>query len=550
MASSSSSRQQIVEYEQQKQRSIADPKLYDAFISHRGPDVKHTLAKQLYDLLKARKCRAFLYREEIEGGDSIPAAIHNAICSSVVQIAIFSRRYAESSWCLDELVLMLEQTDALFIPVFYDVQPWELGDIENEQSQYSAAFSDYQRKGRNLHKLEQWKTSLESASKKPSYEKSEHEEMPLIYKRFSDLVFSNLGEEIVSRVLQEMKKRTPLHVGKYPVGLPELVQDFERSCSMTARGKVTIVGIFGLGGAGKTTLAKELLNIKCSGYNASCFLSDVRESHARRDLHTLQSKLFKNLFHEDRKFGHAAEGIGQLEHHLGRAKHWHFLIVLDDINHREQLDFLLPEAMLGPGSLVIMTTRDQSVLAGADIHYRVKEMNWDNAKTLFCNHAFCGRDPPTAFEKLVESFVGFCGGLPLSLKVLGAHLYGRNEDYWELEFQKVKNIQPRDIMKSLKISFYGLDSQEKQIFIDIACYFNKQSIYLVKNVAMSIWEASGWSAELAVQTLQDKCLVEFDINDEFQMHDQLRDLGRQLADDLIPPRMWKPVLLRSMVCFF
>ncbi|XP_057817744.2 disease resistance protein Roq1-like [Cryptomeria japonica] len=347
-----------------------------------------------------------------------------------------------------------------------------------------------------------------------------------------------------------MKKRTPLHVAKYPVGLPELVQDFERSCSMTARGKVTIVGIFGLGGVGKTTLAKELLNIKCSGYNASCFLYDVRESHARHDLHTLQSKLFKDLFNEDRKFGHAAEGIGQLEHHLGRAKHLHFLIVLDDINHREQLDFLLPEAMLGPGSLVIMTTRDQSVLAGADIHYRVKEMNWDNAKTLFCNHAFCGRDPPTAFEKLVESFVGFCGGLPLSLKVLGAHLYGRNEDYWELEFQKVKNIQPRDIMQSLKISFYGLDSQEKQIFIDIACYFNKQSIYLVKNVAMSIWEASGWSAELAVQTLQDKCLVEFDINDEFQMHDHLRDLGRQLADDLIPPRMWKPELLRSMVCFF
>ncbi|XP_057817717.1 probable 2' cyclic ADP-D-ribose synthase BdTIR [Cryptomeria japonica] len=157
MASSSSSRQQIVEYEQQKQRSIADPKLYDAFIIHRSPDVKHTLAKQLYDLLKARKCRAFLDREEIEGGDSIPAATHNAICSSVVQIAIFSRRYAESSWCLDEL-------------------PWELGDIENEQSQYSAAFSDYQRKGRNLHKLEQWKTSLESASKTPSYEKSEHEE--------------------------------------------------------------------------------------------------------------------------------------------------------------------------------------------------------------------------------------------------------------------------------------------------------------------------------------------------------------------------------------
>lgn len=165
-------------------RSIVSPKLYDVFISHRGPDVKETLAKQLYHLLKAGGCKAFLDREEIEGGDSITSAIHNAICYSRVQIAIFSIGYAESSWCLDELVLMLQQTDALFILVFFDVQPWELRHIHNKknkkrgkkESQYAAAFYEYRSKGRNLDKLEEWQQALASAADISGYELSHYQE--------------------------------------------------------------------------------------------------------------------------------------------------------------------------------------------------------------------------------------------------------------------------------------------------------------------------------------------------------------------------------------
>ncbi|GLJ23730.1 hypothetical protein SUGI_0449780 [Cryptomeria japonica] len=530
---SSSSTQEIVEYEEQRERSAASQKLYDAFISHRGPDVKDTLAKQLYKLLQERGCRAFLDREEIEGGDSIPFAINNGICSSVVQIAIFSKRYAESKWCLDELVLMLAQTDALFIPVFYEVNPWELR--HTEKGAYTAAFSDYRRKERYLDKLDEWKSALEFAADISGYELSEHKD--------------NLCEKIVSRVLQEMEKRIPLHVAKYPVGLAELVQDFESSCLKTMRDKVTMVGIFGLGGSGKTTLAKELYNRKRSRYSASCFLSDVRELHASLDLNSLQSQLFKDLFNENRVFRNVDEGTGQLKHRLGRARHLDFLIVLDDIDHLDQLDALLPEAMLSSGSLVLITTRDQGVLTGANINirYRMKEMDRDHANELFCSHAFRGLDPPLAYKTLVESFVEFCGGLPRSLKVLGAHVYGRDEYYWKLQLEKVKTIQPKDIMQSLKISFDGLDNHEKQIFIDIACLFNKKEIQYIIRIAISIWNGSSWSAEHAVQTLQDKCLVEVTVKQpHFQMHDHLRDLGRQMADELGPPRLWRPDILRSM----
>ncbi|XP_059063265.1 disease resistance protein Roq1 isoform X2 [Cryptomeria japonica] len=540
--------------------SIASPKLYDAFISHRGPDVKETLAKQLYHHLQERGCRAFLDRPEIQVGDSIPFAIRNGICSSLVQIAIFSQGYATSSWCLDELVLMLEQKpNALFIPVFYDVQPWELRHIENEQSKYAAAFSYYRSKGRYLDKLDEWRKALESAADISGFE-------------LSHIEHQDLCQNIVSRVLQEVqerKNRIPLDVAKYPVALAELVEDFESCCSETRRherpktvDKVMIAGIYGLGGSGKTTLAKELFNRKRSGYHASSFLSDVRESHANRELQCLQSQLLKDLLKiEDLKISSVHHGIGELKDLMGRARHLHFLIVLDDIDHQDQLDALLPQGMLSSSSLIIITTRDQSLLRGADILYKMKLLNRDHARDLFCSHAFRGLDPPIAYERMVESFLEFCGDLPLSLKVLGAHLDGRDEYYWELKLEKAKKIQPMDIMQSLKISFDGLDQEEKQIFIDIACLFNKKWISI--NNVILIWEASGWNAKLAVQTLQDKCLVQVEnhnhfyngppnlkmLRDDFQifeMHDHIRDLGRQMADEMGPPRLWRPHILRDM----
>lgn len=459
----------------------------------------------------------------------MPFTIRNAICSSFVHIPIFSPGYAQSSWCLNELVSMLEQLpDALFVPVFYNVEPWELRYTENEKSQFAAAFADYVTKSRYLDKLDEWRKALKSAADISGFELSKYQD--------------NLCENIVSRVLQvvqDRKNRIPLDVAKFPVGLAETVKDFERSCfEKKNQIKVTIAGIYGLGGSGKTTLAKELFNRKRSNYHTSCFLSDVRESHAKSELHCLQSQLLKDLFPKDQEsegpeISSVHHGIGKLRVLLERARNSNFLIVLDDIDHQDQLDDLLPEGMLSSSSLVIITTRNRSMLKGADVCYKMRGLNKNQAKDLFCSHAFLGREPPIAFGKLVESFVEFCGGLPLSLKVLGAHLYGRDENDWKLQLEKVEKIPPKDIMKRLKISFDGLDEEEKQIFIDIACLFNKKNKVKLKSTAISIWKASGWSAELAIETLQDKCLVEV-VSSKFEMHDHLRDLGRHMADKLGP----------------
>eukprot|EP00253_Pinus_taeda_P008854 PITA_08854 len=101
------------------------PPPWDIFINHRGPDVKKTFASYLYRRLIDRSLRVFLDKEELEAGQNIPSQIQQAILGASLHIAIFSPTYAESTWCLDELVLMVESVKSgkIILPVFYKVQP-------------------------------------------------------------------------------------------------------------------------------------------------------------------------------------------------------------------------------------------------------------------------------------------------------------------------------------------------------------------------------------------------------------------------------------------
>ncbi|GLJ33626.1 hypothetical protein SUGI_0675960 [Cryptomeria japonica] len=537
-----------------KRKKVSESsRLYDVFINHRGPDVKNTLALELYKSLEKLRIVAFLDSEEKELGNSFTSTIETAIRSAPVHIAIFSKRYAESPWCLAELVLML-QTKAKIIPLFYGVKPSDLRFVE--KGEYARAFVEYEKKKRYTEKLSEWKEALQSVSFIAGEE------------------LNRDCEKIVSTVQREVQRMRCLHVAKYPVGLSKLVehfeehcidklvQDFESLCKMNKQreGKAKIVGIFGMGGVGKTTLCKELFNRKRLDYSRSCFLFDVREASVKKDLPSLQLKLLRELFDEkdNQSFASIEDGTSCLSNCFARSSNLSFLIVLDDIDHQEQLDaFLISDELNNcRNSLVIVTTRDVGVLinAGITVGYNLKGMDANDAKELFCFHAFSQSYPSSGYEELVDSFVHVCGGLPLSLQVLGRHVHGQDQKFWELELKKATKTLPQDIHKRLRISIETLDNEEKQIFMDVACFF----IGELKKDAIRVWEGSGWSAQHALRKLKNKCLVE-EIEDqkfrgsreenfELRMHDHLRDLGREMADELSHPRrLWRSQHLQSLI---
>eukprot|EP01018_Ginkgo_biloba_P026301 Gb_06231 [translate_table: standard] len=431
-------------------------------------------------------------------GDELSPQIESAIRTASIHIAIFSSNYAQSRWCLDELLLML-QCGSRIIPVFYDVKPFELKWMDKDGA-YARAFRIHEQKQRyGFQTLEMWKQALKTVSFRIGCE--------------LDACNGDEGlllEKIVRSVLKWVKK-VPLDVAKYPVGLDEMVQHFENSMLKQSSEPVKVVGIVGCGGAGKSTLAKQLYNCKRGEYDGSCFLFDVREAATKNSLDALQSKLVKDLKHVDIPIYSPSEGKEILRSHLFSC---HALIVLDYVDHEDHLDALLVTAVLRSGSLVLVTSRDKGLLrrSGISFLYEIKGLNEEHAQELFCWHAFLQRRPLKGFEELVKEFLIACHGLPLSLKVLGALLCENN------------------------------DKCDKEMFLDIACFFIGEN----RSLATRIWDGSGWRGCYGLQALEQKCLIEIDDNNRLQMHDHLRDLGRHIVDEecsgfpLHCSRLWRP----------
>jgi hypothetical protein len=94
----------------------------------------------------------------------------------------------------------------------------------------------------------------------------------------------------------------------------------------------------------------------------------------------------------------------------------------------------------------------------------------------------------------------------------------------------------------LQISYDELDEDEKHVFLDIACFFIKMG--MKREEAIDILKGCGFSAETVITVLTSKCLIKIREDDELWMHDQLRDMGRQIVqhENLADPggrsRLW------------
>lgn len=99
---------------------------YDAFLSFRGTDTRKSFISHLYKELLHEGINTFKDDRELETGHSISQTLPKAIGESRILIIIFAENYASSTWCLDELVQILEFKKAgrqIVLPIFYGMTP-------------------------------------------------------------------------------------------------------------------------------------------------------------------------------------------------------------------------------------------------------------------------------------------------------------------------------------------------------------------------------------------------------------------------------------------
>jgi len=136
--------------------------IYDVFISFRGVDTRKNFVSHLYSALANAGVNTFLDDEKLERGQQLQTELWHAIEGSQISIVVFSENYIYSTWCLDELIKIMEChafSGQVVLPVFFDVAPWFLRNLSDDVS-FEVIFE----KDSDLHREKQWKKALSKAA--------------------------------------------------------------------------------------------------------------------------------------------------------------------------------------------------------------------------------------------------------------------------------------------------------------------------------------------------------------------------------------------------
>ncbi|CAL8992460.1 unnamed protein product [Prunus brigantina] len=491
---------------------------YDVFISFRG-ETRDLFTGHLHRALLGKKIETFIdYR--LEKGDDIGPALLEAIGKSKIALVIFSKDYASSTWCMKELVHILgckKSHRQIVIPIFYRIDP---SHVRKQKGTYAIGGLLWRLKKLfkgSMDEVANWRAALEEAANISGFHDSS--------KKGTEADFV---EEIVQDVLTKLNRESSSDL-KGLVGIQRKIEEIESLLCLDSPG-VLSVGIWGMGGIGKTTLADAVFHKLSSKFDAACFLANVREkSEQTGGLNQLRNELVREILKDrDTNIGTLSIGPTSIRDRLSRTKAF---IVIDDVNDPRQLEFLVGyHDQFCDGSRIIITARDKGVLeqkVDTDKIYKVQGLHLDEALQLFNLHAFRNIESPTTdYTELSGEVVEYIKGIPLALKVLGSsfHRY-KSKREWEDEMNKLKRSPNPKILGVLRISYDGLEENEKEIFLDIACFHKDRNM----NNVNGMLDIRGFSWSSGIKVLIDMSLISISKRSSLEMHDLVQEMGRAIV---------------------
>ncbi|ONH95343.1 hypothetical protein PRUPE_7G065600 [Prunus persica] len=498
------------------------PPKYEVFLSFRGLDTRKGFTDYLYNALMQKGIHTFRDDEQLDSGEPISTALLKAIEESQISVVILSKNYATSTWCLDELATMVELAanikSRLILPVFYDVTPSEVREQTGEHFKEVFAQHDKDFKG-EPGKVTRWKESLTAIANLSGFDLRGYRYAKEVITKIVERIFAGLNNTILtfSNDLKDF------------IGMDRVNEIKAKMSSRLGSEEVCVVGICGMTGIGKTTIAKALSQGIRNQFEAFSFISKVGEISRKESLFHIQEQLCDHLLNKKVTTRNADDVICK------RLCGKRVLIILDNVDELEQIEAVAGKNdaelsnRFGKGSRIIITTTDDRLLVNyKPMICRIDKLTQQESLLLFCRKAFKKDHPMDGYEKLSYKFVDYIDGLPLALEVLGSSLRDRSVEYWSSKLVSLKDNKysiEKKIIDVLKASFDGLENQEQQqIFLDTACFFKGENVCRVEK----IFESCGYYPGININILREKYLISIK-GGKLWMHDLLQQMGREIV---------------------
>ncbi|KAG5100637.1 hypothetical protein JHK82_045689 [Glycine max] len=411
----------------------------------------------------SRKHIAAFVDHNILKGDELSETLLGAINGSLISLIIFSQNYASSRWCLLELVKIVECRKRDGQIVVPVFYKVDPSDVRHQKGTYGDAFAKHEGKF-SLTTIQTWRSALNESANLSGFHSSTFGDEAELVKEIVKCVWMRLNHA------HQVNSKGLVGVGKRIVHVESLLQ--------LEAADVRIIGIWGIGGIGEEYLKIDTPN-----------------------------------------------GLPQyVERRLHRMK---VLIILDDVNDSEQLETLARTDWFGPGSRIIVTTRDRQVLANefANI-YEVEPLNFDESLWLFNLNVFKQKHPEIEYYELSKKVVDYAKGIPFVLKLLGHRLHGKEKEIWESQLEG-QNVQTKKVHDIIKLSYNDLDQDEKKILMDIACFFYGLRLE-VKRIKLLLKDHD-YSVASGLERLKDKALISISKENMVSMHDIIKETAWQIA---------------------
>ncbi|KAL8239833.1 hypothetical protein R6Q59_016400 [Mikania micrantha] len=129
----------------------------------------------------------------------------------------------------------------------------------------------------------------------------------------------------------------------------------------------------------------------------------------------------------------------------------------------------------------------------------------------------------------------YADGLPLTIKVLGLFLCGRPESDWEDAIERLKKIPLKETLEKLELSYNGLENDQKEIFLDVACILKGET----KDQATRVLESCGFYAKIGLRVLVEKCLITISNDGRLGLHKHMEEMGKNSVRRLHPNEPYK-----------